>query len=717
MNTQEYIEENIYSSVVNLCGEMKIAASDLLTPDILSHTELMRSLSNIAPSSSNYHKCKKEWIKQSSFVKKNSKIQINVDKADNFFMELRKSLIEISNIKIISNNLSVQLKSCQDKLTKILNIIPVLFNTKKALDNAIPYLQSALRAQKQRKFNKLKSGNEYNLLCSNTLGLSWDTALENMKELALNYSKTGGGSCNNVNFYPLNLEQLETFPNLKDKCHHEGLNCIPGYIIAIEYNVPVGDVFQLKAIVHQLLEHFPLLCVNKNKHFVLLDYTEIIFNPGIISQVLTLDQENSDEHNIQGVKDTHSEAREGIMFFNKPGPVPTQQKYPELLTTMMSFIKLHGFAAHARRRTGTSTSCGVRLQDIKNHLIENVEGLTTISKTKVYYLLKPARSNTIEAARHKDALDFRVGVKANDVSKDNINAHEYFANVGFVRQMCAEYPNECTIFSCDSKAKVHIGGQAVSRYHQIRTFFPSDDTPHYMDHDFPVPGYLIEPDGYFQLVSKHTTIVVTKDKLDREIIDVPYSGPLFIYNRGVKNTSTSILDHLNDLADVILKNPSMDKPVLALVTDGGPDWSPKFNLNQFFLGRFWKENNLDMIICCCYAPGLSRYNPIEHKWSPCSKWLAGVSIPACLPGESMPPAKQSLGTEDKLKKENEVFDNALDIIQCYWNGKVHDDFKVTSVPVKSDTVPMNTAYSDVKNMLGNSLRSIKSNPIQMKLLE
>ena len=85
--------------------------------------------------------------------------------------------------------------------------------------------------------------------------------------------------------------------------------------------------------------------------------------------------------------------------------------------------------------------------------------------------MKPARSNTAEAARHKDALDIRVGVKACDLSKDNPNAHEYFASVQCIRQMCAEFPAECSIFSCDSKVKVHIGGQIVSRYHQLRPFF------------------------------------------------------------------------------------------------------------------------------------------------------------------------------------------------------------------------------------------------------
>ena len=49
-------------------------------------------------------------------------------------------------------------------------------------------------------------------------------------------------------------------------------------------------------------------------------------------------------------------------------------------------------------------------------------------------------------------------------------------------------------------------------------FFPTDDRPHFNDHDFPVPGYLIEPDGFLLLQSKEKNVKLTKDKLDRELL-------------------------------------------------------------------------------------------------------------------------------------------------------------------------------------------------------
>ena len=72
-------------------------------------------------------------------------------------------------------------------------------------------------------------------------------------------------------------------------------------------------------------------------------------------------------------------------------------------------------------------SCGVGLKDIGKHILENVDGLNEISLTKEYNLLKPANSRSIDAARHKDALDIRLGTKSCDVSKENHSSHEEFA--------------------------------------------------------------------------------------------------------------------------------------------------------------------------------------------------------------------------------------------------------------------------------------------------
>ncbi|XP_076098536.1 uncharacterized protein LOC143068171 [Mytilus galloprovincialis] len=200
------------------------------------------------------------------------------------------------------------------------------------------------------------------------------------------------------------------------------------------------------------------------------------------------------------------------------------------------FCKLHGFAAHARRRNGTVSACGVRIEDIRQHLWKTVDGLQSISKSKVYNLRQPRRSNTKEASNHKNGVDVSVGKKNTDISND---------------------------------------------HQDLRTFFPNDDSPHYKDHDFPVPD------------QSYST-----DELGRKSHKYPATGPLWVVNRAVKHHSASVFDHISDVRNILKLNPDLRKPIQVFITDGDPNWTPKSSLTVFFLGRFWKEENLDMVISC-----------------------------------------------------------------------------------------------------------------------
>ena len=111
---------------------------------------------------------------------------------------------------------------------------------------------------------------------------------------------------------------------------------------------------KIKETVRQLINHFPLVGIEK-KHYVLIDYCEMVFHPSMVHEMMSLDKPVESE--LDSNAQSHPvERNEGIMFYKQPGPVPLQTKFPQLLTIMLDFIKLHGFAAHMRRRTGTSTS-------------------------------------------------------------------------------------------------------------------------------------------------------------------------------------------------------------------------------------------------------------------------------------------------------------------------------------------------------------------------
>lgn len=69
---------------------------------------------------------------------------------------------------------------------------------------------------------------------------------------------------------PLTIAQLQGFPAFKDSCHRSGLIGIPGFLLAQHFELNDDEI---KSAVEVLLEVFPLLCITKGVHRVLVDYT------------------------------------------------------------------------------------------------------------------------------------------------------------------------------------------------------------------------------------------------------------------------------------------------------------------------------------------------------------------------------------------------------------------------------------------------------------
>jgi len=92
----------------------------------------------------------------------------------------------------------------------------------------------------------------------------------------------------------------------------------------------------------------------------------------MVHEMMSLDKPNESDTDCNDQSHPVVERNEGVMFYKRPGPIPLQSKFPQLLTVMLDFIKLHGFGAHVRRPYATSTTCGVSLNDIYEHVLKNV---------------------------------------------------------------------------------------------------------------------------------------------------------------------------------------------------------------------------------------------------------------------------------------------------------------------------------------------------------
>ena len=62
------------------------------------------------------------------------------------------------------------------------------------------------------------------------------------------------------------------------------------------------------------------------------------------------------------------------------------------------------------------------------------------------------------------------------------------------RKLAIYVCDECKVVSADSMNKIRYGTMAVSRYHQIRMIFLTDDALRHPDHDLPLPYKTIPDD-------------------------------------------------------------------------------------------------------------------------------------------------------------------------------------------------------------------------------
>eukprot|EP00117_Sycon_ciliatum_P043397 scpid28652/ scgid31427/ len=203
------------------------------------------------------------------------------------------------------------------------------------------------------------------------------------------------------------------------------------------------------------------------------------------------------------------------------------------------------------------------------------------------------------------------------------------------------------------------------------------------------------------------------DKLGRLHVNYPRTGRLHVVNRASKFHQSNAQAHANDLSKIVKQEKFLrGQQSLCLTTDNGPDYSMKSLQTFLYIGRLWRDSDLDVLIQTSYAPGHSAHNMIEHAWAPISRKLAGVTLPITLEGEDKPPCQQSgLNSSEREEKEVEVFDNAIRMLNPYWNDKLYDTFPISSrgIPAKDRPAPYDDAQP-VAAFNEAGIREIESKP-------
>lgn len=183
--------------------------------------------------------------------------------------------------------------------------------------------------------------------------------------------------------------------------------------------------------------------------------------------------------------------------------------------------------------------------------------------------------------------------------------------------------DRCTMISQDDKAKVPVGILAVSRtFAMVQSSSTTISVP---NHDFPVgPNHKLIPSFYL--------FMKRKDEADEGGMK---QGQLACFVRPQLFSGSSSRSHMADIMTMTQEpstRPLMMKagdvrPVMFIITDGGPDENPRHFKNITEFGHLFRMLVLDYLSVRCYAAGPSAMNPVERAMSSFSSKLIGVVLP------------------------------------------------------------------------------------------
>ena len=97
--------------------------------------------------------------------------------------------------------------------------------------------------------------------------------------------------------------------------------------------------------------------------------------------------------------------------------------------------------------------------------------------------------------------------------------------------------------------------------------------------------------------------------------------------------------------------------------------------------KYWRNEDLDLLIVTSYAAGFFDYSSIEHLWSRVSKKLTGVKANSSADVDSVAPALLSGVTKEEVEKEKEKKIEAFDRITDELTSIYLNDFTCNEFPV------------------------------------
>jgi hypothetical protein len=185
------------------------------------------------------------------------------------------------------------------------------------------------------------------------------------------------------------------------------------------------------------------------------------------------------------------------------GRKKTHEKFPTIVDHLKCFIAQHSTTAHARRReeteeidTNPDFGLGFRLVDLLFYLYKKVDGLYEhgFDIRSCHRLLAPPNRSFSSSTKYYSVVNIKIGRRKNDKREITEGVHYGRSERKLANEFFARH-NQLNM-SGDDMNIIQVGRPAVSRYHQIKGFYPPGETPNFTVHDFPNSEYGIKLGGF-----------------------------------------------------------------------------------------------------------------------------------------------------------------------------------------------------------------------------
>lgn len=227
----------------------------------------------------------------------------------------------------------------------------------------------------------------------------------------------------------------------------------------------------------------------------------------------------------------------------------------------------------------------------------------------------PKNPSSLASLQYTGNLKVKLQVQSRQLRKTHVDNHYASAIFRYMKDFAVKFRDFCVFVAMDDKHHCKVGepGHPVAAVERgKRVVVGSDKVFAVSDHDF----------TKFSVVPSVTMLIDIPESVAEGSF---YRGQVFVGVKDLALEPSSPLRHITELKDILM-GEGIDKPILCMYSDGGPDHRVTYLSVQLSIICVFLSGNYDMIIAARTPPMGSWKNPPERIMSILNLALQAVGL-------------------------------------------------------------------------------------------